>query len=191
MIPCGPPPLHRERVQAPVLGSRENIVVITDAAHRSQYGIGGRVRDKVEICRGFASTFIESTSTQAETKVRSKQNLVLSQSFAEKLRKTLNGYPHRAITTMEVIEMAKEMDAATKRGEDLGLPDDEVALCDALAENASAVKAMGDDKRKAIAAKIRVMVKRILNKYGYPAELPEKTAKTLLQQAELRYADWV
>jgi type I restriction enzyme R subunit len=128
-----------------------------------------------------------------ELKVRSKKNLVQSQSFAEKLKKTLNAYHNRAISTMEVIEelikLAKEMDAATKRGEDLGLTDDEVAFYDALAVNESAIKAMGDDKLKVIAAelitqvkksvtidwtlresaraKIRVMVKRILNKYGY------------------------
>jgi len=65
-----------------------------------------------------------------ELKVRSKKNLVQSQSFAEKLKKTLNAYHTRGISTMEVIEeliqMAKEMDAATKRGVDLGLTDDEV-----------------------------------------------------------------
>ena len=62
----------------------------------------------------------------------------------------------RAISTMEVIEelirLAKELDAATKRGEDLGLTDDEVAFYDALAANESAVLALGDDKLKVIAA---------------------------------------
>ncbi len=152
-----------------------------------------------------------------ELKVRSKKNLVQSQSFAEKLKKTLNAYHNRAISTMEVIEelikLAKEMDAATKRGEDLGLTDDEVAFYDALAMNESALKAMGDDKLKIIAAelitqvrksvtidwtlregaraKIRVMVKRILNKYGYPPDLQEEAVKTVLQQAELLCADWL
>ncbi len=152
-----------------------------------------------------------------ELKVRSKKNLVQSQSFAEKLKKTLNAYHNRAISTMEVIEelikLAKEMDAATKRGEDLGLTDDEVAFYDALAVNESAVKAMGDDKLKVIAAelitqvrksatidwtlresaraKIRVMVKRILNKYGYPPDLQEEAVKIVLRQAELLCADWV
>jgi type I site-specific restriction-modification system R (restriction) subunit len=68
----------------------------------------------------------------------------------------LNAYHNRAISTMEVIEelikLAKEMEAATKRGEDLGLTDDEVAFYDALAVNESAVKAMGDDKLKLNAA---------------------------------------
>jgi len=152
-----------------------------------------------------------------ELKVRSKRNLVQSQLFSEKLKKTLNSYHNRAISTMEVIEelirLAKELDAATKRGEDLGLTDDEVAFYDALAVNESALKAMGDDKLKVIAAelitqvrksvsidwtlregaraKIRVMVKRILNKYGYPPDLQEEAVRTVLMQAELLCADWV
>jgi type I restriction enzyme R subunit len=152
-----------------------------------------------------------------EIKTRSKRNLVLAQLFSEKLKKALNAYHNRAISTMEVIEelikIAKEMDAATKRGEDLGLTEDEVAFYDALAANESAVQAMGNDKLKVIAAelitqvrksvtidwtlresaraKIRVMVKRILNKYGYPPDLQEEAVKTVLQQAELLCADWV
>jgi type I restriction enzyme R subunit len=152
-----------------------------------------------------------------ELKVRSKRNLVQSQLFSEKLKKTLNAYHNRAIATQEVIEelikLAKEMGAATKRGHDLGLTDDEVAFYDALAANDSAVQAMGDDKLKVIAtelitqvrksvtidwtlresarAKIRVMVKRILNKYGYPPDLQEEAVRTVLMQAELLCADWV
>ena len=152
-----------------------------------------------------------------ELKVRSKRNLVQSQVFSEKLRKTLNAYHNRAISTMQVLEeliqLAKEMDAATKRGQDLGLTEDEVAFYDALAANQSAVIAMGDDKLKVIAAelitkvrqsvtidwtlresaraKIKVMVKRILNKYGYPPDLQEEAVKTVLAQAELLCAEWV
>jgi type I restriction enzyme R subunit len=152
-----------------------------------------------------------------ELKVRSKRNLVQSQLFSEKLKKTLNAYHNRAIATQEVIEelikLAKEMDAATKRGKDLGLTDDEIAFYDALAANESAVQAMGDDKLKVIAAelitkvrqsvtidwtlresaraKIKVMVKRILNKYGYPPDLQEEAVKTVLAQAELLCAEWV
>jgi type I restriction enzyme R subunit len=123
----------------------------------------------------------------------------------------------RAISTIEVIEelikVAKELDAATKRGHDLGLTDDEVAFYDALAANDSAVQAMGDAKLKVIAAelivqvrksvtidwtlresaraKIKVMVKRILNKHGYPPDLQEEAVKTVLAQAELLCAEWV
>ena len=152
-----------------------------------------------------------------ELKVRSKRNLVQSQVFSEKLKKTLNAYHNRAISTIEVIEelikVAKELDAATKRGEDMGLTDDEIAFYDALATNNSAVQAMGDAKLKVIAAeliaqvrksvtidwtlresaraKIKVMVKRILNKHGYPPDLQEEAVKTVLAQAELLCADWV
>ena len=152
-----------------------------------------------------------------ELKVRSKRNLVQSQVFSEKLKKTLNAYHNRAISTMQVIEelikLAKDLDAATKRGEDMGLTDDEVAFYDALASNDSAVQAMGDDKLKLIAAelitqvkksvtidwtlresaraKIKVMVKRILNKHGYPPDLQEEAVKTVLAQAELLCAEWV
>jgi type I restriction enzyme, R subunit len=152
-----------------------------------------------------------------ELKVRSKRNLVQSQVFSEKLKKTLNGYHNRAISTMQVIEelikIAKDLDAATKRGEDLGLTDDEIAFYDALAANDSAKQAMGDDKLKVIAAelitkvkksvtidwtlregaraKIKVMVKRILNRHGYPPDLQEEAVKTVLAQAELLCAEWV
>jgi type I restriction enzyme R subunit len=151
-----------------------------------------------------------------ELKVRSKRNLVQSQVFSEKLKQTLNAYHNRAISTMQVLEeliqLAKDLDAATKRGVDLGLTDDEVAFYDALAANESAVIAMGDDKLKVIAtelitqvrksvtidwtlregarAKIRVMVKRILNKYGYPPDLQDEAVKTVLAQAELLSAGW-
>ncbi len=123
---------------------------------------------------------------------------------------------NRAISTLEFIDelirMAKDMDAACKRGQDLGLNDDEVAFYDALATNDTAVKVMGDDKLKVIAvkllstvrksvtidwnlresarAKIRVMVRRILREYGYPPDLQEEAVKTVLAQAELVCADW-
>lgn len=151
-----------------------------------------------------------------ELKVRSKRNLVQSELFSEKLKKTLNAYHNRAIATQEVIEelikIANEMAAAKKRGEDLGLTDDEVAFYDALATNQSAIEAMGDDKLKFIAAeliskvkksvtidwtlresaraKIKVLVRRILSKHGYPPDLQEEAIKIVLMQAELLCAEW-
>ena len=87
-----------------------------------------------------------------------------SQVFSEKLKKTLNAYRNRAISTMQVIEelikLTKDLAAATKRGEDMGLTDDEIAFYDALAANDSAVKAMGDDKLKLIAAELITQVKK-------------------------------
>ena len=151
-----------------------------------------------------------------EIKVRSKRNLVQSREFSEMLKKTLNAYHNRAIATQEVIEelikLAKEMSAAKQRGVDLGLNDDEVAFYDALAANDSAVEAMGKDELKVIAtelvtqvrksvtidwtlresarAKIKVLVKRILRKHGYPPDLEEEATKTVLAQAELLCAEW-
>lgn len=112
----------------------------------------------------------------------------------------------------ELITLAKEIKAAGKRGEDLGLNEDETAFYDALAANASAVQVMGDDKLKIIAtelitkvrasvtidwqfregarAKIRVLVKRILNKYGYPPDLQDEAVQTVLKQAELLSQEW-
>ena len=121
------------------------------------------------------------------------------------------------IATQEVIEelikLAKEMDAATKRGQDLGLNDDEIAFYDALAQNDSAVQAMGKAELKVIAAelvtqvrksvtidwtlresaraKIKVLVKRILKKHGYPPDLQEQATKLVLAQAELLCNGWV
>ena len=152
-----------------------------------------------------------------EIKIRSVRNLVQSRAFSEMLKTTLNAYHNRAIATQEVIEelinLAMEMDAATKRGTDLGLNDNERAFYDALAANESAVLAMGNDELKVIAvelvtkvrqsvtidwvvresarAKIKVMIKRILNKYGYPPDLQEDAVQTVLQQAELLCSDWV
>lgn len=151
-----------------------------------------------------------------EIKMRSKRNLVQSQLFSEKLKKTLFAYHNRAIATQEVIDelikLAREMDAATKRGEDLGLNEDEIAFYDALATNESAVQAMGNAELRVIAAelvsevrrsvtidwtiresaraRIKVMVKRILKKHGYPPDLQEEATKTVLAQAELLCADW-
>ncbi|MCS5694367.1 type I restriction endonuclease subunit R [Cyanobium sp. FGCU-6] len=152
-----------------------------------------------------------------ELKVRSSRNLVQGKLFSEKLKKAVNAYHNRAITTVELIDelitIAKEIEAASKRGEALGLNDDEIAFYDALATNDSAVQAMGDAKLKLIAAelisqvkksvsidwtlresaraRIRVMVKRILSKYGYPPDLQAEAVKTVLAQAELLCAQWL
>lgn len=152
-----------------------------------------------------------------EIQVRSKRNLVQSRHFSELLERTLHAYHNRAIATQEVIEelikLAKQMNEATKRGVDLGLTDDEIAFYDSLAANESAVQVMGVPELKIIAAelvaavrnsvtidwtaresaraKIKVLVKRILRKHGYPPDLQDEATKTVLQQAELLCADWV
>jgi type I restriction enzyme R subunit len=131
------------------------------------------------------------------------------------LEKTLRSYQNRGIETAAVIEelitLAKEMREAGRRGEDLGLSDDELAFYDALETNDSAVKVLGDETLKTIArelvetvrnnasidwtvrenvrAKMRVMVKRVLRKYGYPPDKQESATNTVIEQAELLCAN--
>jgi type I restriction enzyme R subunit len=132
------------------------------------------------------------------------------------LERAIRAYQNRAIETAQIIEqliqLAKEMREANKRGEDLKLSDDELAFYDALETNDSAVKVLGDATLRTIAqelvktvrqnvtidwtvketvrAKLRVMVRRILRKYGYPPDMQERATETVLKQAELLCADW-
>jgi len=151
-----------------------------------------------------------------EIKLRQKKFLIQSRSFAQMLEDSIRKYQNRAIEAAAVIEeligLAKQMREANKRGENLKLTDDELAFYDALEVNDSAVKVIGEPtltkiarelveavrnsvtidwtEREAVRAKIRVMVKRILRKYGYPPDKQEKATLTVLQQAELLCADW-
>ncbi len=152
-----------------------------------------------------------------EIKTRSRQNLVQSRTFSEMLENTIKRYQNRSIEAAQVIaeliELAKEIRQAQSRGEDLGLTEDELAFYDALFVNDSAVLELGDATLKAIAqdlvqairnnvtidwtmkegvrAKLRVTVKRLLKKYGYPPDKQEKATTTVLQQAELLCKHWI
>lgn len=151
-----------------------------------------------------------------EIKTRSRKNLVQSRSFAEMLERSIKAYQNRAIEAAAVIEelihLADEMREAQRRGEDLGLSEDEIAFYDALETSDSAVQVLGEPTLKQIAhelvdavrrnvtidwtvrqqvrAKMRVLVKRILRKYGYPPDKQEQAAATVMQQAELLCRDW-
>ena len=152
-----------------------------------------------------------------EIKIASRKNLVKARSFAEMLERTIKSYKNRAVEAAKIIEeliaLAREMREANKRGEKLGLADDELAFYDALETNDSAVKILGDDILKSIArelvervkknvaidwevkesvrAKLRTIVKRILRKYGYPPDKQEKATLTVLKQTELLCKEWV
>jgi type I restriction enzyme, R subunit len=151
-----------------------------------------------------------------EIKTNSRKNVVQARSFAEMLEKTIRKYQNRAIEAAQVIEelikLAKEIREAQQRGEKLGMTDDEIAFYDALEVNDSAVKVLGDETLKKIAhelveavrrsvtidwtvrdnarAQIRVIVKRILRKYGYPPDKQEKATQTVLEQAEVLCKEW-
>jgi type I restriction enzyme R subunit len=151
-----------------------------------------------------------------ELKGRLRKNLVQSRSFAEMLERTIRSYQNRTLESAQVIaeliKLAEEMREAEKRGEKLNLSEDEIAFYDALEVNDSAVKVLGDDTLKGIArelvetvrnnvtidwtvkesvrAKLRVMVKRILRKHGYPPDKQERATQTVLEQAALIAKDW-
>jgi type I restriction enzyme, R subunit len=152
-----------------------------------------------------------------EIKTRSRKNIVQARSFAEMLEKAVNKYQNRSIEAAEVIQemirIAKDLREAQKRGEVLGLNDEEVAFYDALADNGSARDVMGDEKlrflsqellkkvRKSVSidwtlrenarAQIRIMVKRILRQYGYPPDMEKKATELILEQAEVLCKAWV
>ena len=153
---------------------------------------------------------------KGELATRRRKNVVQARSFAEMLEQTLRRYQNRAIEAAQVIEeliaLAREMREATARGETLGLAEDELAFYDALEVNDSAVRVLGDQTLRAIArelvatvrknvtidwtlrenvrAQLRVLVKRILRKYGYPPDKQEKATRTVLEQAEVLSEEW-
>lgn len=151
-----------------------------------------------------------------EIKTRTRKNLIQSKAFSKMLEETIEKYKRKAFTSAEVIEaliqLAKEMRESYNRGEALKLTEDELAFYDALEVNDSAVKVLGNEVLRSIAidlvntvkknvtidwavkesvkAKLRVMVKRVLKKHGYPPDKQEKATLTVLQQAELIAQDW-
>lgn len=153
---------------------------------------------------------------EGEIKACGRKNVVQARSFAELLENAIKKYQNRAIETAQVIEelikLAKDMREAARRGESLGLSEDEVAFYDALEVNDSAVVVLGDETLRLIAqelmksvcssitidwtvrenvrAQMRVIVKRILRKYGYPPDRQARATELVLEQAEVLCRDW-
>jgi type I restriction enzyme R subunit len=153
---------------------------------------------------------------QGEIKTRGGKNIVQARSFAEMLENSLRRYQNRAIETAQVIEemigLARDMREADRRGEQLGLTEDEVAFYDALEVNDSAVAVLGDDTLRLIAqelvravrnsvtidwtvrenvrAQMRVIIKRILRRYGYPPDKQARATELVLEQAEVLCGEW-
>jgi type I restriction enzyme, R subunit len=152
-----------------------------------------------------------------EIKTRSKKNLVQSRTFSEMLREAIRKYEHGTVEAVKILEelikLAKEIHESHQRGDNLKLSENEIAFYDALEVNDSAVKILGDDKLQQIAkelvvsiqenvtidwtkranvrAKLRLAVKKILKKYGYPPDKQAKAIQTVLEQAELIAKDWI
>ncbi|MBN7798745.1 type I restriction endonuclease subunit R [Parahaliea mediterranea] len=146
-----------------------------------------------------------------EIRTRSSRNMTQSRKLSEMLDGAINRYQNNLLTAAEIIQelidMAREITAADKRGEELGLTEDELAFYDALEVNDSAVAILGDEKLREIAhdlveqvrknatidwtvketvrSRMKVMIKRILRKYGYPPDKEASATATILKQAEL------
>jgi type I restriction enzyme R subunit len=149
-----------------------------------------------------------------EIKSRLRANLVKSKKFLEMLEAAIKKYQNNLLTTAqiigELIRIAKEVKSSDDDAKKLGLSEAELAFYDALETNDSAVKVLGDEVLKTIAreiadkvkknatidwtiresarAKLMVLVKRTLTKYGYPPDKQQKAVDTVLKQAEL-FAD--
>ena len=149
-----------------------------------------------------------------EISARARSNFVEARAFSRRLEEAVARYHANAISALEMIQeliaLAKDLKAAQRLGEDLGLSPEEVAFYSALAENESAVEAMGDEqlrliahellvqlqsnvtvdwhKRESARARMRVLVKRILKRFGYPPDLADEAVQLVLTQAELLLA---
>ncbi|WP_279379311.1 HsdR family type I site-specific deoxyribonuclease [Methanosarcina mazei] len=149
-------------------------------------------------------------------KSKTSNNVVQEKKYSDRLEETLRKYNNRAIETAQVIEeliqMAKEFQEALKRNDELGLQPDEVAFYDALANNESAVRELGDEILKKIAveiteklrksttvdwqvresvrARLRILVRRTLQRYKYPPDKAPEAIELVLKQAEALSNSW-
>jgi type I restriction enzyme R subunit len=152
-----------------------------------------------------------------QIRIRLRKNIVQQRSFLDLLEKAIKAYTNKSIETAEIIQelidLAKKIREDQNRGKDLGLNEDEIAFYDALADNESAKEVLGDETlriiarelvvtvkknitidwsvRESVQAKLRVIVKKILRKYGYPPDKQEKATITVLEQAKLLGYEWV
>ena len=146
-----------------------------------------------------------------QIRITERTNIVRSRKFREALEDAILRYTNRAITTAEMIsqliDLAKSLRDAQRRGDELGLGSAETAFYDALAENQSAREAMQSDtlrlmarkltemvknmpkldwtQRESVRASLRRNVRRLLARYGYPPDLAENATQLVLRQAEL------
>ena len=150
-----------------------------------------------------------------EIRSRSKKNLVKSKTLMEMLEDSIKKYQNKILTAVEVIDelikLSKEIVSLDKEAQELGLTDFEYAFYSAVAENKSAKELMGKDKlrelavvltekiranasidwtiKESVRAKLRVVIKRTLRKYGYPPDMQKLATETVLKQAELIAAE--
>lgn len=199
----------------------DQVVDIFDAVGLEKPNIGllddeflAEVRNLPE--RNLAVELLERL-LEGEIKTRFASNVIQQKKFSELLSNVVTRYQNRSIETAQVmeelVEMAKKFREAAKRGDDLGLTEDEIKFYDALANNEAAVLQLGDEtlkkiaheltdnlrksisidwsKRESVRASLRLMVKRILRKYKYPPDMADDAVQLVLQQAEALGEEWV
>ena len=152
-----------------------------------------------------------------EIKARFKTNIVKNSMYSELLEEALTKYRNRSIETAqlieELIELAKKLNEQIKAGNADGLTDNEVAFYDALEVNAAAVREMKHEDlvrlaveltkkvkenikvdwsvRESTQAALRVMVRNLLDKYGYPPDFCKLAIETVIKQAESLTEEWL
>ena len=165
--------------------------------------------------KNFAVELLEKL-LKDDIKAKTRNNVVQEKKYSERLQETLRRYNNRGIETAQVIEeliaMAKQFQADLAREAALGLNPDEIAFYDALANNESAVRELGDEILKKIAveitdklrasttvdwqvresvrAKLRILVRRTLQRYKYPPDQAVEAVELILQQAEVLSNAW-
>ena len=165
--------------------------------------------------KNFAVELLEKL-LKDDIKAKTRNNVVQEKKYADRLQETLRRYNNRGIETAQVIEeliaMAKQFQAELERDAALGLNPDEVAFYDALASNESAVRELGDEILKTIAveiteklrksttvdwqvresvrAKLRILVRRTLQRYKYPPDKSAEAVELVLKQAEVLSNGW-
>ncbi len=198
----------------------ESVVDIFDAVGLDKPNIGllddeflAQVRSLPE--RNLAVELLDRL-LEGEIKARFATNIVQQRKFSDMLTGVITRYQNRSIETAQVmeelVEMARKFRDAARRGEQLGLTEDEVRFYDALAANESAVRELTDEtlkkiaheltenlrqnitvdwsRRESVRASLRLMVKRILRKYKYPPDMADSAVELVLQQAEALGAEW-
>lgn len=151
-----------------------------------------------------------------EIRIISRRNVVQAKSFMEMLDKTIK-YTNRSVEAAQVIEelieLARKIREEKSRGKQQNMSEAEIAFYDSLGVNDNAVKVLGDEilreialeltemirnsvtigwtQRESVRAEIRLKVKKILKKYGYPPDKQEKATQTVLEQAEVIAKDWI
>lgn len=152
-----------------------------------------------------------------EIKTRMQRNLVQGKSLMEMLETSINRYHNKVITAVEVIDeligLSKHIVAQDNAAKELGLSEYEYAFYSAVADNNSAVELMGKDKLRELAvvltetirnnatidweikenvrAKMRVAIKRLLRRYGYPPDMQMLATETVIKQAEMISAELI